>query len=199
MDANRQTFDRLAPRLGLITSLGLGRLRPAPGTWGSLPPVAVAAVVTALVGLPGRADMSGGTGLLGEAVAPWAGFAWCMSMTVVFFVFAFACVRRGDEAMAVFNAKDPSSVTADETAGMALTLMMLPHFPMVNGPLTVLTIAFAFVAFRVMDIVKPWPCDRLQDWPAGWGILMDDLMAAVYAAAIVWIVTAWQFARLNLA
>jgi hypothetical protein len=43
-----------------------------------------------------------------------------------------------------------------------------------------------FGLFRVFDILKPWPCKRLEKLPAGWGILADDLMAGVYAA-FVWI------------
>jgi len=43
------------------------------------------------------------------------------------------------------------------------------------------TIAIAFAAFRVFDIIKPPPVRELEKLPAGWGILMDDLAAAVYA------------------
>jgi len=39
--------------------------------------------------------------------------------------------------------------------------------------------------------VKPWPADRLQRVPGGWGILLDDLMAGVYAAAIVQVTARW--------
>jgi phosphatidylglycerophosphatase A len=44
--------------------------------------------------------------------------------------------------------------------------------------------AAGFVLFRIFDIAKPWPIRKLEKFPAGWGILADDLMAAVYA----WIV-----------
>jgi phosphatidylglycerophosphatase A len=42
----------------------------------------------------------------------------------------------------------------------------------------------AFLAFRAFDIVKPPPCRRLENLPAGWGILADDLMAGVYAGIV---------------
>jgi phosphatidylglycerophosphatase A len=42
-------------------------------------------------------------------------------------------------------------------------------------------VLIAFVAFRFFDILKPPPCRQLEKLPAGWGILMDDLMAGVYA------------------
>jgi phosphatidylglycerophosphatase A len=49
-----------------------------------------------------------------------------------------------------------------------------------------------FLAFRVLDIVKPWPARRLQHVPGGWGILLDDLVAGAYAGTAVWM--GWWFA-----
>lgn len=39
-----------------------------------------------------------------------------------------------------------------------------------------------FLLFRIFDIIKPWPANKLENLPAGWGILADDLAAGVYAA-----------------
>ena len=44
--------------------------------------------------------------------------------------------------------------------------------------------ATAFFAFRICDIVKPPPANGLQKLPAGWGILVDDLVAGVYALVL---------------
>jgi phosphatidylglycerophosphatase A len=44
-----------------------------------------------------------------------------------------------------------------------------------------LTLLLAFAAFRLFDVTKPPPARQLEHLPAGWGILMDDLAAAVYA------------------
>ncbi len=49
----------------------------------------------------------------------------------------------------------------------------------------VVTLGLAFVSFRVMDVLKPWPANRLQRVPGGWGIVLDDLAAGVMAAAVV--------------
>ena len=43
----------------------------------------------------------------------------------------------------------------------------------------------AFLAFRVFDIVKPWPANRLEHVPGGWGVMADDVMAGVYANLLV--------------
>jgi phosphatidylglycerophosphatase A len=164
------------PRLLLISTFGLGFMRPASGTWGSLPPVVVALVL-----------FLWGCGPLSH---PWVYFG---VLGAVALVFSWACIAQGDHAEMRWG-KDPSNAVADETAGQALTLLLLPYshvlYPPVWAhdrivPLLVFTLAFAFVAFRVMDIVKPWPARQIQRLPAGWGILMDDLFAALYAAAVV--------------
>ena len=48
-------------------------------------------------------------------------------------------------------------------------------------PLTPLTAIWAFLLFRGLDIVKPYPARQLERLPGGWGIMADDLMAGVYA------------------
>jgi len=73
--------------------------------------------------------------------------------------------------------KDPGLVVVDEVAGMWTTLLLLPFTPAVA--------ALAFVAFRVMDVVKPYPARQLEALPGGWGIMCDDLMAGVYANLLV--------------
>lgn len=159
----------------LLTSFGLGRLRPAPGTWGSLPPVALAAVLILLGAGPCEA--------CGTFGSMW--IVYHLLLLGVCAVFCAACVRYGDAAEAHFNSKDPSSVTADETAGMCLALLFLPHASMQNPLITACVLATAFVAFRIMDIIKPWPAHGLQRVPGGWGILLDDLFAGLYALAAV--------------
>jgi phosphatidylglycerophosphatase A len=69
--------------------------------------------------------------------------------------------------------KDPSLVVVDEVAGQWVTLLLLPF--------TLGTAIAAFVLFRLMDVIKPWPARDLERLPGGWGIVADDLMAGVYA------------------
>ena len=51
------------------------------------------------------------------------------------------------------------------------------------------TLALAFVAFRLCDIIKPWPARGLQRRPAGWGILLDDLASGAQTLLIVQAIT----------
>ncbi|MDE2726820.1 MAG: phosphatidylglycerophosphatase A, partial [Gemmatimonadota bacterium] len=56
-------------------------------------------------------------------------------------------------------------------------------------PFDLLTVVAGFVLFRVLDIWKPYPCDRVQRLPGGLGVMMDDVVAAVYAHLLLRILT----------
>lgn len=86
-------------------------------------------------------------------------------------------VKSSTSLAAGVGRKDPGLVVVDEVAGMWTTLLLLPFTPAVA--------ALAFVAFRVMDVVKPYPARPLEALPGGWGIMCDDLMAGVYANLLV--------------
>src|SRR5262245_53586076 len=87
-------------------------------------------------------------------------------------------------AAAEFGRKDPSQAVIDEVAGQLVT--MLGTGAGLKGAL------IGFVLFRAFDIIKPWPANKLEALPGGWGIMADDLMAAVYSCAIlhaiIWLV-----------
>ena len=157
--------------LRLMTVFGLGYLRPAPGTWGSLPAVAVAGA------------------LMAAGFGP-AEHAWVYSgvLAAIVLVFTVVCAVQGDLAEAKFLKKDPSQVVADETAGQALALLALPAKAVETPALALFTLIFAFLTFRVLDIVKPWPARQIQAVPGGWGVVLDDLVAGAYALLIVQVV-----------
>lgn len=152
-------------RLDLLAVFGLGHVRPASGTWGSLPPIALAAGLM----------LAGATGF----GAPWV---WNALFVGLAFVSTAACVAWGDAAEAKWG-KDPSPVVADEVAGQAVTLLFFPAAALDwrGGVL----LAVAFLGFRFFDIIKPAPANGLQRVPGGWGIVLDDLVAGVYALALV--------------
>jgi phosphatidylglycerophosphatase A len=68
---------------------------------------------------------------------------------------------------------DASHIVVDEGAGMAVTLFLLPP--------GLAAAAAAFVAFRVFDILKPFPARQAERLPGGLGVMADDLLAGVYA------------------
>lgn len=170
----------------VLSGLGTGYLRPAPGTWGSLGACAVFLAV--------------GFASHGEAV-------WLNTGALLIVVLAsIGCVKFGRHAEELYGKKDPSTCTADEWAGQSLALLFLPmkevwNYVLLAQPAAdghshivctampagitwrslLLATGVAFVAFRVFDIVKPPPCRRLEKLPHGWGVLLDDLAAGVYA------------------
>jgi phosphatidylglycerophosphatase A len=80
-------------------------------------------------------------------------------------------------ASAALGIKDPGVVVIDETAGLFVTFLAIP----VGWTAAVL----GFFCFRAMDILKPPPARQAERLPAGWGIMLDDLMAGVYANLLV--------------
>ena len=91
-------------------------------------------------------------------------------------------------AEAAFARKDPGPIVIDEVAGMTLSLVALPL------PLTVPPVVAAFLLFRIFDIVKPFPAGRAQALSGGLGVMIDDVIAGLYALLVLsaWrLVTGW--------
>jgi phosphatidylglycerophosphatase A len=139
-------------RRWIATLLGAGMLPGAPGTWGS----AVTCVLLFFA--------------LNNTATPLPVLAAGLA------VFSVLSVGLGEFSVVDFGSADPPSFVLDEAAGICLTMMWLP---MTHG--LVVTLIAAFGAFRLFDVTKPPPCRQLEKLPAGWGILMDDLAAAIYA------------------
>ena len=81
------------------------------------------------------------------------------------------------EAEKVFKKKDSRLIVIDEMAGFLVTLFLIPW----NAK----SIAAGFFLFRLIDIVKPFPIRRLERLPGGWGVVTDDVLAGIYANAIL--------------
>jgi phosphatidylglycerophosphatase A len=168
------------PGVAWITVFGLGYRWPASGTWGSLPPVIVAAAFFA------TADAFRAQ----PEIVGFLSVAYRVLLIATLIAFSVACVVQGDAAEARFLKKDPSQAVADETAGQCLPLLFLPVSYASRGEGAALLL-IAFVSFRLMDIIKPWPARQLQAVPSGWGILLDDLFAGVCALFIT--LAAWRW------
>ena len=72
---------------------------------------------------------------------------------------------------------DPGTVVVDEAAGQLLVFLSLPP--------TWLNLGLGFALFRFFDIVKPFPISRAERLPRGWGIMADDLAAAVASGILL--------------
>jgi phosphatidylglycerophosphatase A len=80
--------------------------------------------------------------------------------------------------------KDPGEVVIDEIASIPIVL-----WPLFYAPHASLWVWLAgFVAFRVLDIAKPFPIKQLQCIHGGLGILIDDVVAALFASGVIWLI-----------
>lgn len=93
---------------------------------------------------------------------------WIISVSAAVLFFGVIASQRMEKAFG----HDPSQVTIDEVLGMWISLLLLPKGLLIS--------AIAFVVFRALDVVKPYPArtfDRLQ---GGAGIMLDDVVAGLY-------------------
>jgi len=155
--------------LFVAQGFGVGRIHFAPGTWGSLVGLAWVAALLAT----GRYELYLSGALCGAGLSIWLCGA----------------------AENILKQKDPPSVVLDEI--IALPFCFLPWITtqwLRNGKLPsletlctsrgLLTAAGIFILFRIFDILKPWPVRQSQRLPGGWGVTVDDLLAAGYVALV---------------
>ena len=148
----------------------MGRIPVAPGTFGSL-----AGLLWCALLLLAR---SGWT-FLGGTLAGLALSVWLCGV--------------GEK---ILRQKDPGSVVFDEIAAMPICFVgwlgvvawktgSWPAPDYFLSKQTWLPAAGVFAAFRFFDVVKPWPVRQSQSLPGGWGITVDDTLAALYVNAVV--------------
>ncbi|WP_460879502.1 phosphatidylglycerophosphatase A family protein [Pontibacter rugosus] len=73
--------------------------------------------------------------------------------------------------------KDDKKVVIDEVAGMCISLLFLP--------LTPVTLMVGLLLFRFFDIAKPLFIRKMENFKGGWGVMLDDVLAGVYANIVL--------------
>lgn len=145
------------------TFFGAGFGKPGPGTWGSL-----------------------------AAVLLWAAYAWGLhpapqtlllallagiALTLLLGIPASTIVARES------GRHDPQFVVIDEVAGQWIALL--------GSRADWRHALIALVLFRLFDITKPFPVRQLEKLPAGWGIVLDDVGAGLYALGVASLLHLW--------
>jgi phosphatidylglycerophosphatase A len=96
-------------------------------------------------------------------------------------------VWAGSTSERYFGGIDPGPIVLDEVVGMLITLAFIPVG--LSGAIA------GFVLFRIFDVIKPFPANRLEALHGGLGVMADDAMAAIYAnislRLVLWFVPAW--------
>ena len=128
---------------------------------------------------PGTAGSAGGV-LIYLLTSHWSFQSQLLLAAAVTAIGVWAC----SVAAKHFGRSDPGQAVIDEVAGQLIT--MLGTGATWRGAL------IGFLLFRVFDIIKPRPARQLEALHGGWGIMADDVMAAVYSCAIlhgiIWLV-----------
>lgn len=147
----------------IATGFGAGLIPFAPGTFGSVVGVAIAYAL--IFNLKSQILLLQNALLLASLFFTWIG------------------IWAGTSAESIFERKDASQIVIDEVAGQLIAFVLIaPFMPQLGGNLKWVLIA-GFALFRLFDIFKPFPINRLQTLTGGVGVMMDDVIAGVYAAA----------------
>jgi phosphatidylglycerophosphatase A len=143
------------------------------------PATRVALVIATALGA-GYSPIASGTA--GSAVALlilWLVPFSRVGLVVFFVVVTVAGTWAAHVAEAAVGSKDPGVIVIDEVAGMTLSVLALPL------PLTVPVLFVGFVMFRIFDVVKPFPAGRSQALRGGVGVMIDDIIAGLYALILL--------------
>jgi phosphatidylglycerophosphatase A len=147
----------------IATFFGAGFGKPGPGTWGSV-----------------------------AAVLLWAAYAFAfhptaltlllalligITLTLLFGIPASTIVARES------GRHDPQFVVVDEVAGQWIALL--------GSPFDLRHALIALILFRLFDITKPFPVRQLEKLPEGWGIVLDDVGAGLYALGVASLLRIW--------
>ena len=126
----------------------------------------------------GYAPVASGTvGSFVIVVAIWLLPLTPLRIAVALVVVTLIGIWAGSRVERLLGKKDPGVIVIDEVAGMLLSVILLPP--------TIPVLVTAFLLFRLFDIWKPFPARESQVLTGGVGVMVDDLIAGVYALVLV--------------
>jgi len=161
-----------------VTTVGVGYLPLAPGTWGSIVGVIIYLFVAA-----GEASLMASSVASGHSIGKIAAVILAGN-AIIFLLFCLVGLWASGRSCELFGDKDPSQAVVDEVIGQLVTFFFVPFG--ISWPF----ILAGFVLFRVFDIWKPYPINDLQNLPGGLGICADDFLAGIYAGACLAVIYA---------
>jgi phosphatidylglycerophosphatase A len=154
--------------LAAATSFGVGFIPIAPGTFGSL------------VGLALYYFFGAQAAFVHGRVSQTAGPMYILPAVAIAVVVALIGVWSADLSEKFLRRKDPGCIVVDEVSGQFLAYLVA------LAPLNWKYLLLGFILFRVLDIWKPFPARQAESLPGGWGIMVDDWVAGIYAGIGLW-------------
>ena len=103
-------------------------------------------------------------------------FPWIIRLLFVLALLAVS-FYISHQSEKIYQRKDDQRIVIDEIIGFQITMLPVA--------ISVLHLCVGFVLFRVFDILKPFPIGNLQRLPGGWGVVIDDVAAGIYAGVIL--------------
>lgn len=147
----------------VLTFFGVGLLRPAPGTWGSLAGLVVALLVVYFLTLE--------------------------SLFLLAILFSLIGISEVNKYEANGGEHDNSSIVIDEVVGIWITMSMGLAVTASNEKLSILACILSFVFFRAFDIKKPSIIGKIdRNVKGGYGVMLDDVVAGFFAGLGVLII-----------
>ena len=152
-----------------MTTVGVGYLPLAPGTWGSMVGVGIYLLISWVETTV--ASHGGARAITSEHAAA---FHWTLN-SVMLTAYCLLGVWASGRSIPLLGNEDPPEAVVDEVMGQLITFAFIPFglaWPFVLA---------GFLLFRIFDIWKPYPIDDLQGLPGGLGVCADDVVAGVFA------------------
>jgi phosphatidylglycerophosphatase A len=159
-----------------IATCGVGYFPIAPGTMGSL--VGVGIYFLLAEGTLRLWFALGGSAFKWDLWASSFVLLWSLPFFTI--VLSLVGIWAASRAERLMGRKDPSQVVIDEVAGQLVTFLFVPA--MYLHPLGIL---IGFILFRAFDIIKPYPIRKVEGLHGGLGIVGDDIVAGLYAGAVL--------------
>jgi phosphatidylglycerophosphatase A len=104
------------------------------------------------------------------------GATWATYFLFIFGIIALGLITSG-RMEKLLNKKDPGCIVIDEVAGMLIALSFMPYDFKI--------IFLAFLIFRILDTLKPYPAAKLQNRHGAVGVIGDDLIAGIYTNIVL--------------
>ncbi len=101
---------------------------------------------------------------------------WRLLVVLALTVLSIYVSGRAEE---IYQKKDDQRIVIDEIIGLQVTMLPVT--------VTAFHLFAGFILFRIFDILKPFPLKKIQNLPGGWGVVMDDVGAGVYAGALLFL------------